>query len=245
MSNHKQPKNKEQLRGAPLQSPVAVNAENKRYQWLWLVPLLVLGLFWFSQSQQNDFERLSYSEFKQKVQSGDVARVTFEGDKIEGWYRAPQGTGDNANATDSAAEDAQNTEQSAQFEGFTTVKPPLEDSALLGLLDRNKVTVQAESTDSGMWRLLLIGVLPWLLLLGLIFYSVRMQKRMYQGGGQGGPFNSANPRPNALPNKRRRSTLNRSPASKMPNATCARLSTTSKSRSATTSSRPRFPRAFC
>src|SRR6056297_819282 len=72
---------------------------------------------------------------------------------------------------------------------FVTTRPEVEDPALLGLLEEQGVTVEAESTGGSWWARALVSVLPWVLVLGLFFYlSYRMQKKMMGGGGDGGPF---------------------------------------------------------
>jgi cell division protease FtsH len=88
----------------------------------------------------------------------------------------------------SEPESATDTQQEApETARFTTRLPPVEDPELLDLLERHEVTVQARSTEPSWWLQSLVSFLPWILILGLIFYvSYRMQQRMMQGGGPGG-----------------------------------------------------------
>jgi len=62
------------------------------------------------------------------------------------------------------------------------------DPQLLTLLERHNVTIHAESTGGPWWERLLISLLPWVLILGLVFYGTwKIQQRM-GAGQQGGPF---------------------------------------------------------
>ncbi|MEJ2645460.1 MAG: ATP-dependent zinc metalloprotease FtsH [Gammaproteobacteria bacterium] len=72
---------------------------------------------------------------------------------------------------------------------FTTTRPPLTDPQLLPLMQSHNVTIHAKTTGGSWWERLLVGTLPWILILGLLFYaSWRMQQRMTGGQGGGGPF---------------------------------------------------------
>jgi cell division protease FtsH len=68
------------------------------------------------------------------------------------------------------------------YESFETIKPPVEDRALLALLEERGVAIHAEPERENWWRVIFIGFLPWLLIIGLILYSVRR----FQGGMGGG-----------------------------------------------------------
>ncbi|HKJ07814.1 MAG TPA: ATP-dependent zinc metalloprotease FtsH [Gammaproteobacteria bacterium] len=72
---------------------------------------------------------------------------------------------------------------------FNTIRPPVSDPQLLSLLQSHNVTIHAKTTGGSWWERMLVGTLPWILILGLLFYaSYRMQQRMTGGQGGGGPF---------------------------------------------------------
>jgi len=49
---------------------------------------------------------------------------------------------------------------------------------LFALLEEKGVAIHAEPERKNWWRMIFIGFLPWLLIIGLILYSVRK----FQGG---------------------------------------------------------------
>ncbi|WP_349431376.1 ATP-dependent zinc metalloprotease FtsH [Methylomarinum sp. Ch1-1] len=142
---------------------------------VWL--LVILGFYWYwanyTESQQP--QSLSYSEFKQKVRAGEIDSVTFHGDSLSGRLRKRE--------TGTAVE---STKKSFRFE--TTI-PPIDDPKLISLLEQHQVDVNALSEQADWWKRALIGVLPWILIIGLFWYSSRkMQERMAGSGGGNGIF---------------------------------------------------------
>lgn len=121
---------------------------------------------------------LSYTEFKRQADHGNIVTVTVKGSRIDGEFKEP------------LTEDLKVPEQGTSlpaYKAFKTTKPSLEDPGLLQLLEKKGINVYAESEEEGSWwKTLAVGLLPWLLILGLIFYSARR----FQGqmGGGGGPF---------------------------------------------------------
>jgi len=117
---------------------------------------------------------ISYTQFKNLVQHGKVEEVTFQGGRITGKFNRP--------LTDEMK--APEEEDLRVYESFKTIKPELEDRKLLTLLEDNEVHIHAEAEPENRWRLIFAGLLPWLLIIGLIAYSVkRFQGGMGTGGG--------------------------------------------------------------
>lgn len=109
---------------------------------------------------------IPYSQFKQEIAEKKVESVTFKLDEIHGKYLDTD-----AGKTNS----------------FKTIIPAIPDADLLPLLENNKITVVALSQADPKWLQVLLGVLPWLLIMAFFIYSSRMlQNRM--GGGRGGLF---------------------------------------------------------
>jgi cell division protease FtsH len=137
-----------------------------RYAVVFAVVAAMAG-YWLSLSPQPT--QLSYSQFRQKVAAGQVESVVFRGQQIRGRLKAPQ------NSERSSAPSA-----SSQF---TTTRPPVEDTSLLDFLEKHGVDIHAEQSGSSWWLQVLIGVVPWLLLIGLFYYgSVKMQRRLSNAG---------------------------------------------------------------
>lgn len=151
-------------------SPYGQPPQDGLWDWRFLLWIFVVALFavWFYQQQRSpDIEKLAYSEFKQTVRADHVSEVTIKGQNIEGRYTPEKGK-----------------EGAARFQ---TVMPSITDPDLMPILEKHDVTVHAERTEVSWWVQALITLLPWLLLAGLILYSMKkMQERMT--GGSGGIF---------------------------------------------------------
>ncbi|WP_203301012.1 ATP-dependent zinc metalloprotease FtsH [Marinobacter sediminum] len=133
-----------------------------QYSFLWLSAAIFLMVLWLQDSGQPKLQVLAYSEFKTAVINGQVAAVTLKDERITGQF------------SDADA-------------GFQTIRPPMEDPALLNLLEEYDVTISAAPSGLPWWQELIRGFLPWILLLALMFWFWGVaQKRMTQGGG---PFN--------------------------------------------------------
>jgi len=134
--------------------------------WVVLVTLLV-GYFLQPRGEQARAE-LPYSEFKSHLRAGDVEQVTLRGEKIRGEMNQPVRSDPGETGT----------------QRFGTQRPPVEDPELMRLLEEQNVQVTAEPSDPPWLLQSLIHVLPWVLLIGLIFYSTRqMQKQMASRNG--------------------------------------------------------------
>jgi cell division protease FtsH len=160
--------------------------------WVLLGWFLLLYLFGGLISPTPAARTISYTEFKQAVEQGHIAEVTFKGSEISGKFRQPA-SGEKKSqksASDRNTSIFQIFQKSdSRSEYFKTTKPAIEDPDLLSLLEKNNVTIRAETAQRSWWSTLLISFLPWLLILGLIFYgSKKMQERMTGGGKGGGIF---------------------------------------------------------
>ncbi|WP_347331234.1 ATP-dependent zinc metalloprotease FtsH [Marinimicrobium locisalis] len=138
--------------------------------WPRFLNILLLGLLLFYLIQvfsQSGVEKLTYTEFKNRVTNGEVQEVTVQGHQVTGELK----TG----------------EQGSGTTPFRSHIPEFADSNLLTLLEDNQVTINAEQSGQDWWSRLLISFLPWLILLIIIVYfAQRMQKQM--GDQQGGMF---------------------------------------------------------
>ena len=129
------------------------NARNIAF-WVVLF-LLILALFnLFSGSGSTLQSReLSYSEFVQSVESGQVSNVTLDGEQV----RFRRGDTD-----------------------YVTIKP--EDAEITELLIDNDIAVRAEQQEQSGFQSFLLSLLPFLLLIGVwIYFMNRMQGG--RGGG--------------------------------------------------------------
>lgn len=144
------------------------------HYFLWFVLALMFMQYLYNPAE-DQWQSLSYTEFKEKVKAKQVASITLQGDKISGKLRQP----DALNIPD-------NKETSLRF---VTVLPPIDDPDFIPLLEQHGVEIIAKSEQGVWWIRALIGILPWIMIIGLFWYaSIKMQERMGGIGGSGGLF---------------------------------------------------------
>jgi len=141
----------------------------------WLIISFSYRLFGGPQALQ-----ISYTDFKNRVTQGYVAEITVKGEDVRGRLKeAVKGKRGTQLFTDKPLE----------YKTFKTNLPSFEDAKLMDLLEKNNVTVIAQSDERSWFTTLLVALLPWLLIIGFFVYSSKkFQKRM---GGMGGPFSFA------------------------------------------------------
>ena len=130
---------------------------NARNMVFWVVLfLLVLALFnLFSGGTGTAMSNSkSYSEFVAAVDAGSVAQVTLDGEQVR--YRGTDGR------------------------DYVTIKP--QDAEITSMLIAQDIPVTAQSQETSQLQSFLLGLLPFLLLIGVwVYFMNRMQ-----GGGKGG-----------------------------------------------------------
>ena len=136
---------------------------------LWTVLLLVLFQWLFGVF--NAGNEISYSEFRARVAAGEVAEVTVKDDTIRGVMAAAE----------AGEEGEADGESVPPPETFVTYLPAFGDDELLGLLEANGVEVVTRPGGGSMLPLLIFGLLPVVVLVGLGWLMLR---RMGAQGGQ-------------------------------------------------------------
>lgn len=177
------------------QTPQRSPEDARKLYWrsiIWVLVVMTVAFFWVSRMEPPaGTTSISYSAFKQAVRKGRVAEVTIEGQQIRGRYHEqatqrppPQPQADNGEGR------TVTPPQVPSAAGFVTTKPAVEDPRLLELLENQNVVINAESTDSPWWAAVLVGLLPWILIIALFWWGWRrMQERMGGiGGGRDGMF---------------------------------------------------------
>src|SRR5207344_1265809 len=111
--------------------------------------------------------------FVNQVQAQNVSEISSKGDSIEGQLK------------NETSYDPPGSDKPFNVKDFKTEVPSFVDHGqLTTLLTQAGVTVNAEPPDSGRSLIgtLLLGFLPWLLLIGFFIWLARRQ----MGGGRGG-----------------------------------------------------------
>lgn len=126
---------------------------------LWAaISLLMVVLFNLFSQPQTAQQRVTYSEFLQKVESGDIAEVTIQGQKLTG--------------------------KTTDGHDFHTFAP--EDGSLVNRLIEKKIIVNAEPPEESPWYMtILVSWFPMLLLIGVWIFFMR---QMQGGGGKAMSF---------------------------------------------------------
>lgn len=147
------------------------------WQRLLVVLLLLLalnaGYIYFFPPQTELVAELPYSQFKQELTAGHVAKVVLQGEELSGEFKTAQ-----------KLPAPGPKKKTADYLKFHTVLPPMDDPQLLPQLEKQQVAIEAKPRDQGsFWSSLAISLLPWLLIFGVWWYIIR---RMSQQGGPGG-----------------------------------------------------------
>ncbi len=124
---------------------------------LWVIIAVVLmSVFNGFNTRDAAAEKMAYSDFLTQVESGAVSRVEIDGRAIEG--------------------------QLSNGERFTTYSPETDNSALIGELLENDVTVVGQAPErQSLLMQIFISWFPFLLLIGVWIFFMRQM----QGGGAG------------------------------------------------------------
>jgi cell division protease FtsH len=125
--------------------------------WAGIMVALLLVVSIFSGGGSSASTGISYSNFRDKIEAGEVKSVAISPDRI---------TGELSN-------------------GEQIVTVPIQgDTELYKLLDEKGVDVQGKPEEQpSLWLILLYQALPFLLILGIAFFVLR---QMQKGGGAGG-----------------------------------------------------------
>ena len=112
---------------------------------LWLIIAAVLVTVMNNFSSPAEPNTLNYTQFLQMVEDGQVERVTVDGFEITGKRR--DGT------------------------TFTTIRPAIQDSGLIGDLLDNEVIIEGKQPEQqSIWTQLLIASFPILIIIAIIPY---------------------------------------------------------------------------
>ncbi len=124
--------------------------------WTGIMVALLLVVSIFSSGSSDTATGISYSSFRDKVNSGDVKSVAIAPERITG--------------------ELQNGER------FATVPVP-GDTGLISLLEEKGVDMQGKVEEKpSVWMILLYQALPFILILGIALFVLR---QMQKGGGSG------------------------------------------------------------
>lgn len=142
------------------------------------VVLMVVLFYWWQASYipgRAERFNLNYTQFMDQLEKGNVESVLIEKKKITGKLR------------DKTSMNVEELKEPVDVKKFQTHIPEFQDARLIDDLRQKKVTIRVEpSSDSMLWQIF-IGLLPWILIIGVWIFIMRRSMRQ-MGGGAGGPF---------------------------------------------------------
>jgi cell division protease FtsH len=153
----------------------------KSPQWMVIITILIISLFLYMWSPFFNLGRpeqynISYSQFMEQLNSGNIKSVTIKNLVV---------TGEFIKETHIQLADEK---KPTPVKYFQTFLPSFQGEELITELEDKNVVINVEPSQKGgaLWQIL-IGVLPWVLIIGVwIFIMKRAQKQI--SGGPGGLF---------------------------------------------------------
>ncbi|WP_218118579.1 ATP-dependent zinc metalloprotease FtsH [Billgrantia gudaonensis] len=150
------------------QKPSGESPQRQFLLFLWFAVGILLIFHYLDAADRDVQAELTYSQFLQAVDAEQIESVTLRGQSVEGRFN----------------EEGREAHDDGEVETFTTTRPDVEGERLLERLESHGIEIVAEPVDPPWWQRVLIGALPWILMLGLLFWFWnRMQQRMMSGGG--------------------------------------------------------------
>ena len=167
--------------GRPGGSAPQGTSPNRGNSWLrWLIFIIVINLLFyapliFGSSSGQSTINLSYTNFLQQVQQGNVKDVTLTGNAVSGDFKTPLRKPQSGSSNGTTA-----------YSQFTSFVPETGDPTLLPLLEKNGVQVNAQPVQIPWWQTaltLLLNALPILLLAYFGYMALRSVRQSQQSGG--------------------------------------------------------------
>jgi cell division protease FtsH len=135
-----------------------------------LVSVLLVQLF---SPQQQDSRALSYTEVRQQLAQGNIESVTItDGKTVEGELRSPV------------------TTERGETRNFTMTLPTRDPESFVAELEGAGVQISGEETRQNWW-ITIVGILPWILILGIWIFMLR---QMQAGGSKAFQFGKSKAR---------------------------------------------------
>ena len=139
-----------------------------------LVSALIYVWGGFFSSKAPARSTINYSQFMEQLNSGNIRSVSIQKDLLSG------------ELITAVSVTMPGEKKTAQVKYFQTNLPSFQGEGLLSQLKEKKVIITIEPPEQGSVWQLLIGVLPWVLIIG--FWVLMMRRNQQIQGGAGGLF---------------------------------------------------------
>ena len=156
------------------------------FNWQNIILFIAIWLlisYFFRGVYTTEPKEIPYTQFKQLVTGSEIKEVTFQGNVIRGRMSRKPEKGQAADNNGSNGKKPKSVTHN-----FVTRVPAVGDPELLQLLESNNITVNVKSSEQPWFINLLVGVLPWILIIGIFLYTSKKMRERFGGGGLGGPF---------------------------------------------------------
>ena len=133
---------------------------------------------------------INYSQFIEQLGAGNIKSVLIKKELVNG------------ELIKEASVLLPEEKKPSQVKYFQTVLPSFQGEELLSELKEKKVIITVDPAEQGLFWQLLIGVLPWVLIIGIWFLIMKRNQQIQ--GGPGGLFTSEQVKPSCMTQKNRR-----------------------------------------
>ena len=151
----------------------------KSPQWRIVIAVLLIFLFFymwgqFFYSRTNELYNISYSQFIEQLNANNIKSITIKDLLVSGEFIKEiniQLTG---------------KKKTAAVKYFQTFLPSFQGEGLIAKLQEKNVVINVESSEKKgiLWQIL-IGILPWAVIIGVWIFIMRRSQQQIQGGAGG------------------------------------------------------------
>ena len=151
----------------------------KSPQWRIVIAVLLIFLFFymwgqFFSSRTNELYNISYSQFIEQLNANNIKSITIKDLLVSGEFIKEiniQLTGE---------------KKTAAVKYFQTFLPSFQGEGLIAKLQEKNVVINVESSEKKgiLWQILM-GILPWALIIGVWIFIMRRAQQQIQGGAGG------------------------------------------------------------
>jgi len=151
----------------------------KSPQWRIVIAVLLIFLFFymwgqFFYSRTNELYNISYSQFIEQLNVNNIKSITIKDLLVSGEFIKEiniQLTGE---------------KKTAAVKYFQTFLPSFQGEGLIAKLQEKNVVINVESSEKKgiLWQIL-IGILPWAVIIGVWIFIMRRSQQQIQGGAGG------------------------------------------------------------
>jgi cell division protease FtsH len=150
-----------------------------RIYWRFLAAFLAASIFMYGWNvlfnpNAPAHTTISYSQFIEQLSAGNIKSVSIKKELVNGEFVKEAGV------------PLPGEKKSAQVKYFQTVLPSFQGEGLLSQLKEKNVIITIEPSEQGLFWQLLIGFLPWVLI--LVVWVMIMKRNQQVQGGPGGLF---------------------------------------------------------